>query len=173
MIDLEAHLDRAIVFYFAPDEWHLFISLFIERMSLTQKVTALRKMLDHVGLGDQHKALVKEVKPLTAERNRFAHEGFELVGNTYVSEEDFELYRKERLDPGVPRRKDIIRLSALERLVGRARNAESEVLQVVEELTAVHDSPTEYFQRPGWDPRNLFGHRPDPPDPSRRVEDKG
>lgn len=156
MIDLEAHLDRAIVYYFAPDEWHLFISLFIERMSLTQKVNALQKMLNHVGLADEHKALVKEAESLTADRNRFAHEGFELVGNRYLSEEDFELYRKERLDPG-PRAEDIIRLSDLERLVERARKAEAKTLKVAKELTAAHDPPTEYFRRPGWDPRSLFG----------------
>ena len=171
MIDLEAHLDRAIVYYFAPDEWHLFIKLFIERMSLTQKVTALRKMLHHVGLDHQHKALLKEVESLTADRNRFAHEGFELVGNSYLWDEDFELYRKERLDPG-PLLEDIISLGVLRRLVDRARKAETETLKVAKELTAAHDPPTEYFIRPGWDPRNLFGHRPDPPDPTAMLEEE-
>lgn len=172
MIDLEAHLDRAIVYYFAPDEWHLFVRLFIERMSLTHKVTALRKMLHHIGLDDQHKALVKEMESLTADRNRFAHEGFELVGNGYLWDEDFEVYRKERLDPG-PLVKDIIRLSALVRLVDRARKAEAETLKVAKELTAAHDPPTEYFKRPGWDPRNLFGHRSDSRDPAAMLEDEG
>ena len=36
MIDLEAHIDRAIVFFFAPDEWRLFIEVFIEKMSQSQ-----------------------------------------------------------------------------------------------------------------------------------------
>jgi hypothetical protein len=168
VIDLEAHLDRAIVYYFAPDELHLFISLFIERMGLTQKINAFRKMLRHMGMDEKQKALLKEIESLAADRNRFAHEGFELVGTSYLWEEDFELYRKERLDPG-PRAEDIIRVSELQELVDRAQKAEGETLDLAKELTAAHDPPTEYFQRPGWDPRNLFGS---PPDPNNLLEDE-
>lgn len=168
MIDLEAHIDRAIVYYFAPDEWHLFIEVFIERMSLTQKVKALRKMLRHVGLEERYKGFLKEATALGGERNRFAHEGFELVGNSYLWDEDFELYRKERLDPG-PLYEDIIKLSDIRPLVERARKAEGEARRAAEELTAVHDPPTEYFKRPGWDPRNLFGAAPAVEEPSGPV----
>jgi hypothetical protein len=129
MIDLEAHIDRAIVFFFAPDEWHLFIDVFIEKMGFAGKVDALRKMLRKVDAYDEtNKGLCNEIDELRVERNKFAHMAFEFVGNSYRREGgNYELYRKERLDPG-PRVEDLIHLSDLRSMVRRAHDAERHML---------------------------------------------
>lgn len=68
---------------------------------------------------------------------------------------NYELYRKERLDPG-PRVADIIHLSDLKELIRRATEAEKRAMMIEREVTEAHDSPEEYFHRPGWDPRHRF-----------------
>jgi hypothetical protein len=159
MIDLEAHIDRAIVFFFAPDEWHLFIDVFIEKMGFAGKVDALRKMLRKVdAYSETNKGLCNEIDELRVERNKFAHMAFEFVGNSYMSEGgNYELYRKERLDPG-PRVEDVIHLSDLRSMVRRAHEAERQMLLLERWITEVgHVTPTEYFVRPGWDPLGLAG----------------
>lgn len=111
---------------------------------------------------ERHREFVKEVDALRIERNRFAHQAFEFVGNSYMFEgSDYELYRKERLDPG-PKAGDIIRLSDLQALVHRAQQSEKQALAVSKEITAAHDPPQDYFMRPGWDPRGRFGPPPEP-----------
>lgn len=162
MIDLEAHLDRAIVYFFSPDEFRIFIDTILERMSFMTKIDTLRKMLRLVEIDESRRAFVKEVDALRVERNKFAHQGFDFEGNSYMFEgADYELYRMERLDPG-PRFEDIIRLSDLRALVERARTAAELALVVSKEITAAHDPPRDYFQRPGWDPRGRFGVLPEP-----------
>jgi hypothetical protein len=128
MIDLEAHIDRAIVFFFAPDEWHLFIDVFIEKMGFAGKVDALRKVLCKVDAYDEtNKGLCKEIDELRVERNKFAHMAFEFVGNSYMSEGgNYELYRKERLDPGA-RFEDVIHRSDLRRWCAGARGRAANV----------------------------------------------
>jgi hypothetical protein len=156
MIDTEAHLDRAMVYFFAPDELRIFVETVLDRLSLAAKVAALRAMARKVDMYETHREFLKELDDLRQERNRFAHEAFELVGNSYTAEgADFQLYRKERLDPG-PHVDDIIRLSDLEALAMRALSAEKAALAFERELTKVHDPPDEYFHRPGWDPHGRF-----------------
>src|SRR4051812_25384512 len=107
MIDAEAHLDQAIVYFFAPDEYRLFIETMLDRLNLVAKISALRKILRFLGMHEERSALVKEFDGLRQVRNAFAHQAFELVGNSFMTEgADFELYRKERLDLG-PRVEDI------------------------------------------------------------------
>lgn len=156
MIDLEAHIDRAILFFFAPDELRLFIDCIFDRLNFSAKLNALRAILRAVGLADKHRDFLKEVEELRRERNEFAHVAFEFVGNSYMSHGgNYELYRKERLDPG-PRVSDIIHLSDLKGLIRRAKEAEKRAMMIEREITEAHDSPEEYFHRPGWDPRHRF-----------------
>lgn len=155
MIDLEAHIDRAIVFFFAPDELRIFIDTVLDRLTFASKVKALRKILRHVGLEDKHRDFVKEVDDLRMERNEFAHVAFELVGGLMRPGDNYELYRKERLDIG-PRVEDIGHLSELKDLVCRAQVAERRAVLVEQEITRAHDQPDEYFYRRGWDPKGRF-----------------
>lgn len=164
MIDVEAHVDRAIVYFFAPDELRLFIDTVLDRLNFASKIVALRKMLRQLQLDAKHRALLVELDALRVERNRFAHLGFDLVWNSYMTDgADYELYRKERLDPG-PRVEEIIRLSDLRELVKRAREAERQAFLLEREITETHDPPDEYFYRPGWDPHSRF--TPPKADPS-------
>lgn len=156
MIDLEAHVDRAVVFFFAPDEPTFFIESILERLNFSLKTKILQKMLRSVELDKKYQTLLKEIDDLRIERNKFAHLAFEFVGNSYMFPgEDYELYRKERLDPG-PRLDDIIHLSDLRAIAQRAREAEGKAFLLERELTKVHDPPQQYFFRKGWDPRSIF-----------------
>jgi hypothetical protein len=156
MIDLESHLDRAIVFYFAPDEYRLFVDTILERLSFHLKLQTLSKMLRSVGLESEYRKTLREFDALRIERNNFAHLAFEFVGNSYMFPgEDYELYRKERLDPG-PRVDDIIHLSDLKAMARRAHEAKQQAFQLERRLTEKHDPPEQYFLRRGWDPRGRF-----------------
>lgn len=156
MIELEAHIDRAILFYFAPDELRLFIDCVFDRLNFSAKVNALRAILRTVGLGEKHREFLKEVEELRRERNEFAHVAFDFVDESFMSDGgDYELFRKERLDLG-PRVADIIHLSDLKKLIRRATEAEKRTMMIEREITEAHESPEEYFYRPGWDPRHRF-----------------
>lgn len=171
MIDVEAHIDRAIVYFFAPDEYRLFIDTVLDRLTFATKIGALRRMLRMVGIEEKHKGFLNELDALRAERNKFAYAGFDLVGNSYLTEgADFELHRKERLDPG-PRVEDIVHLSELQALARRAKGADERALAVERELTEAHATPTDYFHREGWDPRGRFTpyHRTPPPTRAMRY----
>lgn len=164
MIDLEAHVDRAIVFFFAPDEYRFFIENVLERLNFDLKIKILRKMLRSVEQEKKHQTFLKETNDLRIERNKFAHLAFEFVGNSFMFPgDDYELYRKERLDLG-PRLDDIIHLSDLRALAQRAREAERKAYLMERELTRVHEPPQQYFFRQGWDPRSIFSGSSSPDD---------
>src|SRR5438105_13621020 len=69
MIDLESHVDRAIVFFFAPDEHPLFIDVVLDRLNFASKIQALRKMLQMTKLAEKHQSFLKELDALRIERN--------------------------------------------------------------------------------------------------------
>lgn len=172
MIDLESHLDRAIVYFYGPDELRLFVGTVLDRLNFVSKIDIMRKMLRHAGLAEKHKPLLKEINALRMARNKFAHQAFEFVGNSYLWEGgNYELYIKERLDPGA-KVEGIIHLHDLRALVRRAAEAKNQAMLAERELTEAHDPPSEYFYREGWDPHNLFAAHQNQTDPNELQENE-
>lgn len=152
VLSLEEQIDRTIVYYFQPDELPQFIEWVLAPMPFQGKLNVLKKMLQHLGLWQEYRALWRRMDKVREERNDFAHKAFWLLPTPEGQEgPNYRFTRHHRAKGTEPDAASAVDLRSMERSLQAVKDLWSDYLALDLAVLEAHSEPSDVFWRPGME----------------------
>lgn len=149
---LEEQIDRTIAYYFQPDELPQFIEWVLAPMGFQAKTNLLKKILMHLGLWHQYRAVWRRIDKVREQRNDFAHKAFWLLPTPEGQEgPNYRFTRHHRAKGTEPDASSAVDLRTIEGSLQTVKDLWAEYLSLDNAVLAAHTEPNDVFWRPGME----------------------